>query len=191
MKKIVVCALFAAMLILCGCSGNEIRALHKTIEAKVLSDNPRAESFSILSATVCDSVTFSEELSRRVRLFETKVKVEDGFVAKYSSKNLKANTALHTEKAEHAREILRALEEYRQKNASCADSVIYYVVEFVGSGKLYDGTTMEKVTMSAAVGTDLNVYKLSQKRSGIYSGMGVALPGYMDLLKSMRSEGEE
>lgn len=175
MKRILVLAVIAAAL--AGCGGPKLSPLEQAISDYVVDSNPGLKSINLYDVALREEVTFGAELQRRQALFETKLKVEQ-----------KMKSVKRQQDAQHVAEILGALDDFAERNAALKDNVIYRIYDFQISGKMEDGAQVAKTAMAAAVDCSGNVLKLFTSPSGnVYSGMGIALPGYKELLESLNA----
>lgn len=169
-RLILTIALLLPVLVACGGGQDPDAELKAALVESVKEVNPTLETFSISEVSVESEVLFKEELARRIALMTTKAKVE--------SKKGRLQELTKTNS------ILEALRAYESEHAAQADSVIYSVVRFKGSGKTSDGAKVPETEMIATVTQGSHVYSIQPAGGNPYKGMGEALPGYLDILKS-------
>lgn len=188
MKKEVLIILAAALLPFAACRQAEDAqaALKEALVEKIKAANPQLESFRISKVELKSKVLFKNELERRIDLMNSKVKAENSFLDKY--KGYPKATEKHLKSLNTTEAIIRELELYRTANAAKADSLVYYVISFTGSGRTKDGASVPDTEMLATVSTENLVYNLIPAGGNPYKGMGRVLPGYDEILKKHRAE---
>lgn len=175
----------AALLLLAACSEPaKPTPAEEAVNGYILRQNPSLEYFNFTRFTLADSVSFGQELERRERLFGTKITVERASAAKYERKGMPTNAAKHRKELQKAQRILRDLGKYRKAHEAVLDSVIYYIYEFDGYGYTVDNARMQVSGMQAAVSPQDSVYQMKSSEENVCAGMGRALPGYIEILKS-------
>lgn len=186
MKKAFLTIFAAALLPFAACRQAEDpqAALKAALAEKVKTVNPQLESFRVSKMELKNKVLFKDELERRMELMRSKAKAEQAFLDEY--KGYPKATAKYLKALTTTEAIIRELESYKTANAAKADSLVYYVVSFTGSGKTTDGASVRDTEMVAAVSPDNVVYNLTTSDGNPYKGMGEALPGYLEILKRHR-----
>ena len=177
MKKLTIAFLAVLSAIVLASCASEPTALEKALSDSVVAGNPGLEKVEISSVVLRDSVCVRQELARRVRLFETKL----------SAEKKRNSTPKQIAAVQHVSDILEALQEYSLRMESSSDSTIYYIYDFEVAGKMSDGAAVPRTEMSATVDCSGNVLRLFTPGSNVYSGMGIALPGYRELLESLHA----
>lgn len=178
MKKFIA-AVFAALLAF-SC-GSEVKdPVREAVKEKVFAANPGMQAFTFTTFEKTGDVTLAGELSRRKALFVTKERVHAQKAAEYAAAKMKANAAKNEGLRKEAADVLKRIEDYTAAHAAQMDSVIYSIYRFGGTGKAADGSKVLAEGWYATVAPDGRVYKIQPAGSKPETGMGIAIPGYVE-----------
>lgn len=177
-----------------SCSQPEVNPLKDAIVKKVIEVNPGMKTFTVTQINKEFDVTLANELDRRQALFETKSRVESKLAAKYHKKRMPVNERKHLEEQKIAGKIIDAIEEYRTVHSSQLDSIIYHVLSIKGYGEMEDGSVVSNAEMLISISPNLHIFNMVPSKgegSNVYKGMGVAIPGYREMITQFRTEDKE
>ena len=189
MKKYIV-ILFAALL--SASCGNEVKdPVREAVKDKIFSANPNLQNFTFTTFDKVKDVTLAEELSRRKAVFVTKEKVHAKKAAEYTAAKMKKNAAKNEALRQEAADVLKRIEDYSIAHAAQMDSVIYSIYGFGGSGKTADGSKILSEGQYVTVSPDGRVYKLQPAGTKAETGMGIAIPGYVENIIGTAGQAEQ
>lgn len=177
---------FAALILAASCSG-KLSPVQQAIVSAIEENNAEVKDIRFTELTLIDSTTVGQELDLRQKLFETKIKVEEKYVAKYNSQGLWTNEQKHRKALYNAENILTGIAGLREELTDCKDSVVYrtYVFSCIGhdvNGKKF---VCDKKFINITSGGE--AYNMSSTDDR-HNSMGFTIPGYSALLDSV-SEG--
>lgn len=191
MKKIIplVLAVIAAAVLLNGCK--QALTPEQELAVKLISQkNGEVGKIDFSLFELIDSTTLGQEMQRRIALFETKVRVEGGNVAKYESRNMPVNAKRHRESMNRSQAILDDINHLADSLSSCRDRILYRTYQFSCTGSFTDKTKFSCEKMFLNVTPD-GLHDCLKDNDNYHTGMGVTIPGYLDIMGENRTEDNE
>lgn len=186
MKRFIVLAVTAAAILLTGC--RQALTPEQELAVRLLSQkNGEIEKIDFQRFELIDSTTLEQEIQRRIALFETKVRIEGNNVARYESRNMPVNAKKHKESMARSQAILDDIRHLADSLASCSDRIIYRTYVFSCTGDFTDKTrfTCDKMFLNVVSDGENSCLKDSDN---YHKGMGVTIPGYLDIMNGNKTE---
>lgn len=169
----------ALMLALTGCQKGNTPEQEAVLQLISRSSGEVKGAF-FASFEKVDSTTLSQEFDRRFALFNSKINIEQRQIKEYEEKNMPKNAAKHLESIKETKMILEDLGLLREMLEDSADSIIYTTYKFSCKGKFVDGSSFECKDMYVNITPDGEACNMKSDDS-YHSGMGSAIPGYLEL----------
>lgn len=186
MKKVLLT--LASIVMLASCGQKTADPVKEAITAEI-GKTMGVEAPKVTFATLekIDSTTYGQELERRIDVFETKCKVMEKYVVKYTSEGKVNNAQLKREEWIKATQNLNALKAHAETLTDILDKVAYY--DYAFSAKASGGDKkMEFKEAYATITPDNQVLGLCANKKDIHKGMGKVIPGYLDIFKGEAEE---
>ena len=174
-----------AVLLMCAGCGNQVSAEQEAVKEIISRNFGEVKGVYFSSFELVDSTTVAQELDRREALFSSKLDIERRHISDYDEKNMQKNAARHRESLAKTEEIIASLAALRESLAGCADSVIYRTYKFSCQGTYVEGGKFSCQDMFVNITPDGKACNLKSDDS-YHSGMGETIPGYKELLESLR-----
>lgn len=172
------CLYLVIILSAVSCDRKDEFSVERQIGRYVVDNMDGIDYFNVKSLNHQYNVTFGQELERKRKLFELKQKFYAEKVVEARTKHHPKALAQHQMELLETEDILKRIEDYRQKNLGCKDSVIYGVFCFSGEGEGKE----KKVTLKdhyAVISADSKVYNICGPGENPTVNMSIALPGYL------------
>lgn len=182
MRKIMIFAASAA-LVFAGCASAPKDPVKDAIKAEILRMEQGFTSVRFDSVEKIDSVTYGQELERRVKTFELKRDADQQFLVKYSSQHKPKNAAIKQFSYIEDLRILKALDSLGTVIAPISGNVAYYNYKFSAQAK-GESSTMKFVDAYVAITPSNEVIGMASKLGDVNKGLGKVVPGYMDIVRS-------
>lgn len=187
MKKFIL--LFFAAALLAGC--NQALTPEQELAIQLLSQkNGEIGKIDFSRFELVDSTTLGQEIQRRIALFETKIRIEGNNVAKYESRNMRANAKRHRESMERSQTILDNITYLADSLSDRKDRILYRTYLFSCTGSFADKTKFTCDKMFLNVATD-GINSCLKDSDNYHKGMGIAIPGYLDIMHNNKTEDNE
>lgn len=139
---------------------------------------------------VIDSTTYAVELYRRQRIQEMRIYQDSTLREKYLSRKMQTNARRKVERMRKSRSILLGVDSLRRAMGADTARIAYYDYVFdycTADGK---GNRTKPKQAYACVTPDGRVLTWSPDKKDIHKRTGLVIPGYADLLESLRKTDE-
>lgn len=174
----------SAVMALYSCSNQYTPEQQATLDL-ISSTSGELKEATFTAFAIVDSTTVKQELKRREALFATKVRTTENLSDKYRRNNMLVNAEKNAETSAQAKAILADIKELEKELEPCSDSIIYRTYKFSCKGEFVDGKAFEAHDMYVNITPDGKACNL-RNDSHYNFGMGVAIPGYSELIEKNR-----
>ena len=191
MKRIAtyVLAAVAATALLAGCK-QSLTPEQELAVSLISQKNGEVSKIDFSQFELIDSTTLGQEMQRRISLFETKVRIEGENVAKYESRNMPVNAKRHRDSMLRSQAILDSINHLADSLSSCRDRILYRTYQFACTGTFTDKTKFSCEKMYLNVTPD-GINTCLKDTDNYHKGMGITIPGYLDVMYDNRTEDNE
>ena len=182
-------AAVAATVLLAGCK--QYFTPEQELAVKLISQkNGEVKKIDFSQFELIDSTTLGQEMQRRISLFETKVRIESKNVEKYESRNMPVNAKRHRDSMNRSQAILDNINHLADSLSSCRDRILYRTYQFSCTGTFTDKTKFACDKMFLNVTPD-GINDCLKDTDNYHKGMGITIPGYLDIMYDNRTEDNE